>query len=726
VATICSCHTDSEACPTKTIGEDSSVGFSLRGFDVQERKIKCAQAEAYATGGDGGSIATTCGDGSSIATGGGDGSSVATVGGEGVVAPGGGALVGSIHFDSVDGALEAAVLRHVAKFAAAAVIVDRPGGVVHSERELRIILPVTGNAKADEAAAVAVEFGVLRGMLDLVTPPAANLTDKSAVGSGGAQSGGKKNLWTMFRQAARAARSRSGVILLAGALLAGALLAGAGRSHASLRPGLREDRVASSAVRLSVAKDRAALPAGRPNSSSGRRATPIDTLALPASKFTLTALRLASPASRRVVEARGIDGAYLHLEAALAPAPAEGQFAAGELNIALIGGAAVSSSLYDSGNTALKVNCVVGCGATSTFSDNAAFSAGSTAVNNISAVFNDSIAALTSGNAGAVRSTSDRMLYVNVGKLGGTALSGANVVDSGNTAFRVNCVVGCSATAGFTDNSAFTAGTTTETSVGGVYNDGLSTLSSGNGAAARITASRALHVNLRNSSGTEIGTSSNPVRIDPVGTTTQPVSWSGQSVSLTGTLPAFASTPAVNVSQLAGTTLGAPSAYGTSPGAVNVPGVNAYVTNSPNVALNSGSNTIGSVKVTDGTNTVVVDPCKGQTKNFVSINQTANTQLAAGTASKKIYICSIHVVVAAATNVALVEGTGSVCATGTAGVSGFGGATAATGWNFAANAGIALGNGDSSLGAEGTAADNLCVYNSGSGQVSGGVSYVVQ
>jgi hypothetical protein len=131
-------------------------------------------------------------------------------------------------------------------------------------------------------------------------------------------------------------------------------------------------------------------------------------------------------------------------------------------------------------------------------------------------------------------------------------------------------------------------------------------------------------------------------------------------------------------------------------------------------------------KITDGTNFLVVDPCKAQTKLYASINQTANTQLAAGTASKKIYVCSIHVVAAAATNVAVVEGTGSVCATSTAGVSGFGGATAATGWNFAANGGIALGNGDSSLGAEGTSGDNLCIFNSGSGQVSGGISYVVQ
>ncbi len=132
------------------------------------------------------------------------------------------------------------------------------------------------------------------------------------------------------------------------------------------------------------------------------------------------------------------------------------------------------------------------------------------------------------------------------------------------------------------------------------------------------------------------------------------------------------------------------------------------------------------VKIFDGTNTLILDPCKAQIKSFVSVNQTGNSQLVAGTVSKKIYICSIHVVVAAATNVALVEGTGTVCATGTAGVSGFGGATAATGWNFGANGGIVLGNGESSVGAEGTSADNLCLFNSGSGQVSGGISYVAQ
>ena len=132
------------------------------------------------------------------------------------------------------------------------------------------------------------------------------------------------------------------------------------------------------------------------------------------------------------------------------------------------------------------------------------------------------------------------------------------------------------------------------------------------------------------------------------------------------------------------------------------------------------------IKITDGTNFLAVDPCAAQPKSYASINQTADTQLVAGTASKKVYVCSIHVVAAAATNIAVVEGTGTVCGTGTAGVSGFGGATAATGWNFAANGGIALGSGESSVGAEGTSGDNLCIFNSGSGQVSGGISYVAQ
>jgi hypothetical protein len=74
------------------------------------------------------------------------------------------------------------------------------------------------------------------------------------------------------------------------------------------------------------------------------------------------------------------------------------------------------------------------------------------------------------------------------------------------------------------DEAAFTGGTTNFDIVGGVYNDALGTPSSGQAAAFRMTQNRGQHVNLRTSAGAEIGLSTAPVRIDPTGTTTQPVS----------------------------------------------------------------------------------------------------------------------------------------------------------------------------------------------------------
>lgn len=127
-----------------------------------------------------------------------------------------------------------------------------------------------------------------------------------------------------------------------------------------------------------------------------------------------------------------------------------------------------------------------------------------------------------------------------------------------------------------------------------------------------------------------------------------------------------------------------------------------------------------------GGTAVVADPCRANAKSYASVNQTASAQLATGTAGKKIYICSINLVTATAQNIALVEGTGTTCGTSTAGVPGFGGSTAATGWNLAANGGLTYGNGASALGRESTAADNVCLLQSSSGQVSGGISYVAQ
>lgn len=92
----------------------------------------------------------------------------------------------------------------------------------------------------------------------------------------------------------------------------------------------------------------------------------------------------------------------------------------------------------------------------------------------------------------------------------------------GNRALNVNVVqsVGPGALA---DKGAFTEGTTPVTPIAGEYNTAPTNPASGQVAAVQITQLRALHVNLRAAAGTEIGSAAAPLRIDPTGTTVQPV-----------------------------------------------------------------------------------------------------------------------------------------------------------------------------------------------------------
>lgn len=108
---------------------------------------------------------------------------------------------------------------------------------------------------------------------------------------------------------------------------------------------------------------------------------------------------------------------------------------------------------------------------------------------------------------------------------------------------------------------------------------------------------------------------------------------------------------------------------------------------------------------------------------WVAINQTAGAQLITGVAAKKVYICSINLVTATAQNIALVGGTGTVCATTPHAIAG--GTTAATGWNLAANGGLTQGSGVGVIMQSGTAADNVCLLQSSTGQVSGAISYTI-
>lgn len=133
-----------------------------------------------------------------------------------------------------------------------------------------------------------------------------------------------------------------------------------------------------------------------------------------------------------------------------------------------------------------------------------------------------------------------------------------------------------------TDKSAFTEGAGSIVPVGGIYNDTPGAdPTEDQAAAARITAKRALHANLRNASGAEIGIGGAPLRIDPTGTTAQPVTDNGGSLTVDGSVSLAAAIPA---------------------GSNNIGDVDILTL----PALSAGANTIGSIaaittSVTPGT-----------------------------------------------------------------------------------------------------------------------------
>jgi hypothetical protein len=92
------------------------------------------------------------------------------------------------------------------------------------------------------------------------------------------------------------------------------------------------------------------------------------------------------------------------------------------------------------------------------------------------------------------------------------------------------------------DTTGFTPASSLFVPVGGEVDDvSTAALSEGIAGAARLTAQRALHANLRNASGNEIGTASNPIRTDPTGSTSQSVNDGGGSITVDASVaaPAF-------------------------------------------------------------------------------------------------------------------------------------------------------------------------------------------
>jgi len=111
-------------------------------------------------------------------------------------------------------------------------------------------------------------------------------------------------------------------------------------------------------------------------------------------------------------------------------------------------------------SNSLDVTCVSGCTAAATFTDNSTFTVGGSAINVIGGYYTTGAApTLSSGNAARAR------------------------IDA-NSYLDVDCIVGCSASAGFADNSAFTASTTPIGITGGWYSTSPTNCTTGNACAA--------------------------------------------------------------------------------------------------------------------------------------------------------------------------------------------------------------------------------------------------
>lgn len=255
--------------------------------------------------------------------------------------------------------------------------------------------------------------------------------------------------------------------------------------------------------------------------------------------------------------------------------------------------------------------------------------------------------------------------------------------------------------------------------VGGVYNSAGVTLTTGQQASLQFDASGNLKV-----TGGAGGTSSTFGSAFPSTGTAIGVSDGTNMQALRGdtTSGAWVNLKASSVGAVSGTTTSGTlgqminCASTTSPSGAST-GTQGYVSCDTNGATRVRPSLAG--------NDVANEPCLTGTKAKVAISQATSTQIITGAASKKTYVCSIAINGADAENISIVEGTGTLCATGIAAV--LGGTTAAAGMNLAANGGITLGNGRGTvMMADNAAADNVCILQSGTGRVAGVLTYVQQ
>ncbi len=138
-------------------------------------------------------------------------------------------------------------------------------------------------------------------------------------------------------------------------------------------------------------------------------------------------------------------------------------------------------------------------------------------------------------------------------------------------------------------------------------------------------------------------------------------------------------------------------------------------------AVPAGTNLIG---YTSG------DPCAQQNvakvNTPISMQNTTTVKLVALASAKKIYICSLSLIASGATVFSIADGTKVSTECDTAAEAVIGATVASHGLSLAANGGISYGNGTGTVAFTTTAAHDLCLFQSGSVDLSGNITTVQQ
>jgi hypothetical protein len=199
-----------------------------------------------------------------------------------------------------------------------------------------------------------------------------------------------------------------------------------------------------------------------------------------------------------------------------------------------------------------------------------------------------------------------------------------NVISSTSNNLNVQCANCSGSGASATDEASFTAGSSVFAPAGGFYQTTATSnpLTNGQQGFVQMTAQRALFSNLRDSSGTEIGTGSDPIRVDPTGSTTQPVSGTVTANAGTGNFTVVQST----ASSLKAQVTGAGSAGTPDSGVVTVQGVTSgtplNVSQSP---ATSGGLALSRAVLANSTNATVVKASAGQLYSISAFGISAAT-----------------------------------------------------------------------------------------------------